>query len=185
MQSHRPVPVNLFAERLTQPLFPQSIPPRGGKSPTPVNSARWNEALRLSGAPRQSQLSHPASNAPVFLERARQCRRSFPRALCRGRSTFAGQYPVHRDRGAVCGRALQPQWSQLSRPAHHLDLAAGNNLAALDALTLIVERFPPPETIELTEKTQLIRSRDVQRRQGDHAERASQDLGTRTIGSKV
>jgi len=59
------------------------------------------------------------------------------------RQNFIGrQDPIHRYRMAAFRRTTQPQRSVSMGPARHLNLLAGDNLAADQTVTFLIQRLP-------------------------------------------
>ena len=73
------------------------------------------------------------------------------------RQNFVGrQDPIHRYRVATLRRATQPQRSVSIGPATHLNLPAGDNLAADQTVTFLIQSGPWPKLIEPSQHFELI-----------------------------
>ena len=66
------------------------------------------------------------------------------------------QGPIHWDGMATLGRTNDAHRPHASRATAHLDFISGNNLAATEAVTLVIQRIPFPELIESLQHLQFI-----------------------------
>lgn len=70
---------------------------------------------------------------------------------------FVGwQDPIHWYRMATLRRTTEPQRSVPTCSAHDLDLLAGDNLAANETITFLIQGAPWPELIEPSQRFQFI-----------------------------